>query len=205
VTDLLDDAGRSRRDDRDDTVFYAQPRLVHHVDRAFRERLAPLYATHLSPGDDVLDLMSSWVSHLPDVALGRVVGHGLNREELEQNRRLDEYVLRDLNDDPSLPFADAAFDAVLCAVSVQYLQHPGPVFREVRRVLRPGGVCIVSFSNRMFPTKAVRAWRARSMDQRAMLVSRYVEETGFAEPSIVREPNDSNDPFYAVVAERPEE
>jgi SAM-dependent methyltransferase len=214
VTELLDEHERARVDDRDDGVFYAQPRLVHHVDRRFRERLAELYAAHLEPGDDVLDLMSSWVSHLPELTLGRVVGHGMNRTELERNSRLDDHFLQDFNDDQSLPHDDAAFDAVLCAVSVQYLQYPGPVFREVRRVLRPGGVCIVSFSNRMFPTKAIRAWRVRSMDERALLVSRYLEETGFAEPSIVREPHrrpeesdgapdDADDPFYAVVAERP--
>jgi ubiquinone/menaquinone biosynthesis C-methylase UbiE len=204
VTELLDDHERTRADDRDDGVFYAQPRLVHHVDREFRERLTELYADHLAPGDDVLDLMSSWVSHLPDINLGRVVGHGMNREELEQNSRLDDYALRDLNDDQSLPFEDGAFDAVLCAVSVQYLQYPGPVFSEVRRVLRPAGVCIVSFSNRMFPTKAIRAWRVRSMDERALLVSRYVEEAGVGKPTVVREPARDGDPFYAVVAERPD-
>lgn len=203
VPDILDEAGRARIDDRDDATFYEEPRLVHHVDEAFRERLRELYATNLSPGDDVLDLMSSWVSHLPDVPLGRVVGHGMNADELEHNDRLEEYVLRDLNADPSLPFADESVDAALCAVSVQYLRYPGRVFAAVRRVLRPGGVCIVSFSNRMFPAKAVRAWRTRSMDDRTLLVARYVEETGFAEPTVVREPNRPGDPFYAVVARRP--
>jgi SAM-dependent methyltransferase len=202
--ELLEDHERVRVDDHDDGVFYAQPRLVHHVDRPFRERLAALYAAHLDPGDDVLDLMSSWVSHLPDVDLGRVVGHGMNHKEMERNSRLDDYFLQNLNDEPSLPLDSTAFDAVLCAVSVQYLQYPGPVFREVQRVLRPGGVCIVSFSSRMFPTKAIRAWRARSMDGRALLVSRYLEETGVAEPTVHREPAREGDPFYAVVAERPD-
>lgn len=199
MPDILDEAERARLDDRDDATFYEEPRLVHHVDEAFRDRLRALYAAHLSPGDDVLDLMSSWVSHLPDVPLGRVVGHGLNATELERNDRLDGYVLRDLNADPSLPFDDRQFDAVLCAVSVQYLQYPGQVFAAVRRVLRPGGVCVVSFSNRMFPAKAVRAWRTRSMDERALLVARYLEETGFEEPTVVREPDRPGDPFYAVV------
>lgn len=203
VPDILDEGGRARIDDRDDGTFYDEPRLVQHVDEAFRDRLAALYADHLTPGDDVLDLMSSWVSHLPDVALGRVVGHGMNAEELERNPRLDEYVLGDLNDDPSLPLADECVDAVLCAVSVQYLQYPGTVFAEVARVLRPGGVCIVSFSNRMFARKAVRAWRERDMDDRAALVSRYLESTEtFELPEVVREVPE-RDPFYAVLARRP--
>lgn len=220
VPELLSDPERARLDEREDATFYAEPRLVHHVDAAFRERLRELYAAHLSPGDDVFDLASSWVSHLPDVDLGRVVGHGMNEAELAANPRLDEFFVRDLNAEPSLPLADGVFDAALCAVSVQYFQYPGDVFAEVRRVLRPGGVCIVSFSDRMFPAKAIRAWRTRSMDERALLVARYLEETGFGEPSIVRKPRRSpegnggagergsreqdRDPFYAVVAERPD-
>jgi SAM-dependent methyltransferase len=203
VPELLEDAERSRLDESDDRRFYDRPRLVHHVDEPFRDRLSELYASHLTPGDDVLDLMGSWVSHLPDVELGRVVGHGLNAEELARNPALDDWAVADLNADPSLPFDDGAFVAVLCAVSVQYLQYPGAVFAEVRRVLRPGGVCVVSFSNRMFPTKAVRAWRTRTMDERALLVSRYVEETGVGQPTIVRESSRDGDPFYAVVARRP--
>lgn len=203
VPRLLTETERRRLDDGDDTQFYDQPRFVHHVDGDFRRRLRELYAAYLGPGADVLDLMSSWVSHLPDTDLGRVVGHGLNRAELDRNQRLDEYVLRDLNQDPSLPIGDASFDAVLCAVSVQYLQYPGSVFADVGRVLRPGGVCLVSFSNRMFPTKAVRAWRTRSMDERAVLVGRYLSSTGFADPTISREPDRSGDPFYAVVGEWP--
>ena len=200
MPDLLDEAERARINDRDDATFYAEPRLVHHVDEAFRDRLRALYAAHLSTGDDVLDLMSSWVSHLPSLELGQVVGHGMNAAELDHNDRLDESVLRDLNADPSLPFSDTAFDAVLCAVSVQYLKYPGAVFSDIERVLRPGGVCVTSFSNRMFPEKAIRAWRTRSMDERALLVARYLEETGFGELTVVREPDRPGDPFYAVVA-----
>jgi ubiquinone/menaquinone biosynthesis C-methylase UbiE len=146
--------------------------------------------------------MSSWVSHLPDSWSGEVVGHGLNAEELAANDRLDEWVLQNLNEEQTLPFPDAGFDAVLCAVSVQYLQYPGTVFTEIARVLAPGGVCVVSFSNRMFVQKAVRAWRNRDMDGRAALVARYVESTGeFTRPDVVKE-QPADDPFYAVVARR---
>lgn len=202
MTDLLSAAERRRLDPGDDARFYERPRFVHHVDGGFRERLTRLYADVLAPDDDVLDLMGSWVSHLPNVALGRVVGHGLNAEELARNERYGERFVQDLNADPFLDHPDDSFDAVTCAVSVQYLQYPGRVFAEVARVLRPGGVCVVSFSDRMFPGKAVRAWRERNMDERAVLVNRYLESTGaFDAPETVREVPE-RDPFYAVIARR---
>lgn len=200
MTDVLSAAERQRLDPGDDARFYDEPRFVHHVDGGFRDRLTRLYAEHLAPGDDVLDLMGSWVSHLPDVEFGRVVGHGLNAEELAANDRYDDWFVRDLNADADLDLPDGSFDAVTCAVSVQYLQYPGRVFAEVARVLRPGGVCLVSFSNRMFPRKAIRAWRERDMDERADLVCRYLGATGaFDAPETVREVPE-RDPFYAVLA-----
>lgn len=202
MTDVLSAAGRRRLDDGDDARFYDRPRFVHHVDEGFRDRLTRLYADLLGPGDDVLDLMGSWVSHLPDLDFGRVVGHGLNAEELAANERYDARFVQDLNADPGLDFADASFDAVVCTASVQYLQYPGRTFAEVARVLRAGGVCVVSFSNRMFVQKAVRAWRERDMDERTDLVCRYLDSTGaFDLPEIVREVPE-RDPFYAVVARR---
>ena len=204
MRDVLSDAGRQRLDSDDDARFYDQPQFVHHVDEGFRDRLARLYADRLGPGDDVLDLMGSWISHLPDVEFGRVVGHGLNAEELAANERYDEWFVQDLNVDSELDFSDESFDAVTCAVSVQYLQYPGRVFAEVARVLRPGGACVVSFSNRMFPGKAVRAWRDRDMDDRADLVSRYLDSTSvFDPPETIREVP-GRDPFCAVVAQRRE-
>ena len=198
---VLSEAERRKLDDGDDARFYAQPRFVHHVDEGFRARLTELYAERLEPGDRVLDLMGSWVSHLPDLDLS-VTGHGLNPQELARNERYDEWFVRDLNADPTLPFEDGAFDAVLCAVSVQYLQYPGRVFAEVARVLAEEGICIVSFSNRLFFGKAVAAWLNRDMDGRAELVREYFEATErFAEPEVVRERPES-DPFFAVLARR---
>jgi SAM-dependent methyltransferase len=202
MTDVLSAEERRRLDDGDDAGFYDRPRFVQHVDEGFRDRLSRLYADYLVPGDDVLDLMGSWVSHLPDLALGRVVGHGLNAGELAANDRYDEWFVRDLNADPTIDPPDGSFDAVVCAVSVQYLQYPGAVFAEIARVLRPGGICVVSFSNRMFVRKAVRAWRERDMDGRAALVRRYLESTGsFDTVELVREVPE-RDPFYAVVGRR---
>jgi SAM-dependent methyltransferase len=143
--------------------------------------------------------MSSWVSHLPDEAY-EVVGHGLNAAELAANERLDEWFVQDFNEDQTLPLDDGAFDAVLCALSVQYLRFPGRTVAEFRRVLADDGVFVVSFSNRLFPTKAVRAWRAASMAGRVDLVERYLDAAGgFGEREVVRE-RPGTDPFYAVVA-----
>jgi SAM-dependent methyltransferase len=202
MPEVLSDAERTKLLQGDDAEFYAQPRFVHHVEEPFRDRLSRLYREQLTDGDRVLDLMSSWVSHLPDEFTGEVVGHGLNAEELAANDALDDWFVQDLNVDQRLPLDDASVDAVLCAVSVQYLQYPGAVFAEVGRVLRPGGVCVVSFSNRMFARKAVRAWRERDMGGRADLVRRYVDAAGaFDPPAVVRE-RAGDEPFYAVVARK---
>lgn len=205
MKDVLSPTGRSRLDDGSDGEFYGRPRFVTHADEGFLERLTALYGEVLPPEGRVLDAMSSWVSHLPDRPFRRVVGHGLNAEELRANDRLDEWFVRDLNADPTLPLADGAVDAVTCALSVQYLQYPAAVFGEFARVLAPGGALVVSFSNRMFTTKAVRAWRERSMDERADLVRSYVDATGAfdsVETVTDRLGRPGADPFYAVVARR---
>ena len=201
MTEVLSDVQRRKIDDGDDGAFYDQPRFVQHVDDGFRERLSELYAAELQPGDRVLDLMGSWVSHLPEMELS-VTGHGLNGEELAANDRYDDWFVRNLNEDQSLPFEDGAFDAVCCAVSVQYLQFPGAVFAEVGRVLRPDGVCVVSFSNRMFFQKAVAAWVNREMDERAELVRSYLEAAEAFGPARVVRGTPADDPFYAVLARR---
>jgi SAM-dependent methyltransferase len=196
---VLSATERRTVDDRPDPAFYEEPRFVTHADDAFCARLTDLYGEVLEPGDRVLDAMSSWVSHLPDESYD-VVGHGLNAEELAANDRFDEWFVQDLNADQNLPCPDAAFDAVCCALSVQYLEFPGRVFAEFRRVLAPDGVLVVSFSNRLFPTKAVRAWRAATMDGRVALLDRYLDAAGgFERRTVVRE-RPGADPFYAVVA-----
>lgn len=202
MSELLGDADRARLFESDDGAFYDSPRFVQHVDERFRERLTDCYREVLADGDDVLDLMSSWVSHLPpERSLGRVVGHGMNEAELRRNEALDRWFVQNFNADQRLPLTDGAFDAALCAVSVQYLQYPVRVFEEVARVLRPGGTVVVSFSNRMFPQKAIRAWRLRSMDGRASLVAEYLRETGgFTDPEVRSTEYLDGDPFYAVLA-----
>ncbi len=209
---VLSEKERSKENDRPDEAFYREPRFVQHVDERFRNRLTDLYRNQIEPGSCVFDLMSSWVSHLPkDLELSRVEGHGLNEEELAANPRLDDDFIQDLNTNPHLPLESRTFDAVLCAVSVQYLQHPEHVFAEVARVLRPGGVFIVSFSNRMFAQKAIRAWRKASGRERIQLLERCIEATGaFKEPEAISESplvpptqrflGGAPDPFYTVCA-----
>ncbi|PAX06701.1 class I SAM-dependent methyltransferase [Sphingomonas lenta] len=170
----------AKQDATPDLDFYAPPRLVHHIDEGAVAALTSYYRELIAPGSDVLDLMSSWVSHLPDdLALGEVVGHGMNRQELAANPRLTRWFIQDLNQDTALPLPDASFDAALCCVGAQYLQHPVEVFAEVARALRPGAPFAVSYSNRCFPTKAVAIWRALDMAGHAKLLALYLERAGF--------------------------
>ncbi|NJK40909.1 MAG: class I SAM-dependent methyltransferase [Acaryochloridaceae cyanobacterium SU_2_1] len=207
---------RSKLDPTNDQRFYEVPRFVTHVDDGFIEQLTRLYGQYLQPNSHILDLMSSWVSHLPsDLEFARVVGQGLNAEELAKNPRLDEYFVQDLNQDLVLPFQDQSFDAVLMAVSVQYLQYPEAIFREIHRLLKPQAVVIISFSNRMFYQKAIQAWREGTEAERVTLVESYLKSVpGFSAPETIVNPMirsapllpwlgwGSGDPFYAIAARR---
>lgn len=168
-----------REDESDDADFYAMPRRVVHIDDGAIAEVGRLFRQLIPEGAEVLDLMSSWRTHWPDGhPHRRIVGLGMNAAEMADNPQLSEYRLRDINADPSLPFADASFDAVVITVSVQYLIHPLAVFAEVSRILRPGGVFIVTFSNRCFPTKAVRVWRGSSDEDHIELVASYMHYAG---------------------------
>ncbi len=166
-------------DPRDDMQFYGEPRLVHHIDAAARARISEIYARFLKPGMQVLDLMSSWVSHLPDdIPDLTVTGLGLNERELAENPRLAERIVHDLNREPRLPFADGRFDAVFCTVSVEYLTHPVEVFQNVARVLKPGAPFVVTFSERWFPPKAIELWGELHPFERIGLVLDYFRRAG---------------------------
>ncbi|KDP46384.1 hypothetical protein JCGZ_10224 [Jatropha curcas] len=222
---VLPQEGRVKLNTYPDRDFYSYPRFVTHVDDNFISTLTNLYREKLRASSEILDLMSSWVSHLPkEVVYKRVVGHGLNAQELAKNPRLDYFFVKDLNQDQKLEFENGSFDAVVCTVSVQYLQQPEKVFAEVFRVLKPGGMFIVSFSNRMFYEKAIGAWRDGSAYSRVQLVVQYFQcVQGFTQPEIIRklppatgdsEADESpfkwfmrllgllsgSDPFYAVIA-----
>lgn len=204
MAEILSSADRRKVDESDDREFYRSPRLVTHADDAFLSRLTELYAAVAQPGDRVFDAMSSWRSFLPDYEFEHVVGHGLNETELDENNRLDERFVQSFNREQSLPLATDSVDVLCCALSVQYLQYPGATFEEFGRVLDTDGVAVVSFTNRMFPTKAVRAWRNRTMDERAALVEQYLEAGGLSRTRRVAE-RPGSDPFYAVVGRRPDE
>jgi SAM-dependent methyltransferase len=192
----------ARMDESDDATFYVFERKVVHLEPGAIEALRTFYARVLPRGGSVLDLMSSWRSHLPD-GLGRVVGLGMNSAEMADNPQLSEFVVHDLNREPRLPFDDGSFDAVVCAVSVQYLTRPLEVFAEAGRLLRPGGPVVVSFSNRCFPTKAVAIWRASGDDAHRRLVREYLERSGFT--AVTEEaPPSSDDPLFVVWGRRPE-
>lgn len=200
---VLSPAERTRMDASPDAEFYDEPRYVTHVEDDFLDRLTRLYRNYLADGAVVFDAMSSWRSHLPvEVEYERVVGHGMNEAELAENPRLDAHFVQDFNRDQSLPLADDRFDAVTCALSIQYLQYPTAIVREFARVLRPGGVVVVAFSNRLFPTKAIRKWRTSTMAERADLVCSYVEAAGGFDDPIVVQDTTTTDPFYAVVARK---
>jgi SAM-dependent methyltransferase len=207
---------RLKLDDTNDKVFYAYPRFVTHVDEAFIQQLTDVYRQRLKPNTRILDMMSSWVSHLPEIEFAHVEGHGLNAEELARNPRLNHYFVQNINDNPQLPLPDQDFDGVLNCVSVQYIQYPEAVFSEIRRILKPGGVAIFSFSNRMFFQKAIQAWRDASEETRVELVKNYFASVpGFSTPEVIVHkstlPNilqwlgaPGGDPFYAVIAYRQE-
>ncbi|MBO9998534.1 MAG: class I SAM-dependent methyltransferase [Cyanobacteria bacterium SID2] len=209
---MLLDQQRSKLDNTDDAMFYEMPRFVTHVDENFIQQLTDLYRERLKPNSCIFDMMSSWVSHLPDdIKFDRVEGHGLNATELAKNPRLDSYFVQNFNQNPKLPFPDAVFDAVLNAVSVQYLQYPEAVFTEICRILKPGGMAIISFSNRMFYQKAIQAWRDDTEANRLELVKRYFKNVpGFLEPEVIVRPSSippilqmmgipGSDPFYAAI------
>ncbi|HAN73692.1 MAG TPA: SAM-dependent methyltransferase [Planktothrix sp. UBA8407] len=217
---LLQRHERIKLDETEDSLFYSFPRFVTHVDQGFIDQLTTLYRDTLKPQTRILDLMSSWVSHLPpEIQFSHVEGHGMNQEELIKNSQLDHYFIQDLNQNPKLPLSDQDFDAVLICVSVQYLQYPEAILSEIHRILKPGGITIISFSNRMFYQKAISAWREATEPDRIELVKGYINSVkindlpGFNSPKVIASQSKTplfmqmlgmggGDPFYALIASR---
>ena len=214
VVQVLTESQRRKWDSSDDAMFYAQPRFVHHLDAAFRQRLTQLYRERIPAGAVVLDLMSSWVSHLPDdVAYASVIGHGLNARELGANPRLERSWVQNLNRDQQLPLESSSVDATLIVAGWQYLQQPEAVAAELLRVTRPGGQLIVAFSNRMFFTKAPQIWADGSDRDHLAYVAEVLIAQGWPSPTVIAEQTRApglpgligakGDPFFAVIASRP--
>jgi len=198
---LFPPAAYTRDDESPDEHFYDVPRKVVHIDDGAITALGRLYAEVLPTGGRLLDVMSSWRSHLPSgFETKEVVGLGLNAEEMADNPQLARSIVHDLNRDPRLPFGDKEFDGAMCAVSIQYVLHPVMLLREMRRVLKPGAPFVVSFSNRCFPTKAVAVWLDIMDDQHLQLVRAYFDGAGgwIDVKSEDRSSGRGADPLYAV-------
>jgi hypothetical protein len=190
-----------KEDPGDDAAFYAEARLVTHIDDGAIAALTDFYRRTLPPGGVLLDLMSSCVSHLPpEVAYAEVIGHGMNAEELAANPRLTRWFTHDFNRDPILPLASASLDAATICVGIQYLQQPVPLLREIARALRPCAPLVISFSNRCFPTKAVAVWLRLDDRGHAALVELYLRAAGFVDVEThVLADGSRCDPLIAVV------
>ena len=199
----LPEGAFAKIDAEEDELFYEPPRLVCHIDDGAIAALTEFYRAVLPATSILLDLMSSWVSHLPpEIDYAEVIGHGMNATELAANPRLTRWFVQNLNRDTKLPLADATVDATMICVSIQYLQRPVAVLREVARVLRPGAPLVISFSNRCFWTKAVAIWRALDDAGHARLVELYLRHAGF-ERIEMHQPaewvEDISDPMTAIV------
>jgi len=208
----------ARLDQSDDSLFYSTPKFVEHIDDAAVRALTEFYAKFLAATSremygasrtlDVLDLCSSWVSHLPqeyNKKQSRVAGLGMNSEELSRNPQLTEYVVRDLNKNPVFPYAENSFDVVVCALSIDYLIRPLSVMKQISRVLRPGGSAAIVFSNRLFLTKAVGIWTGKTDLDHVFTVGSYFHFSGgdFDEPlALDLSPSPNSDPLFAVVCKK---
>jgi SAM-dependent methyltransferase len=198
-----------RYDESPDEHFYASPRLVLHIDEAAIAAVTQIYREYFAPGGAIIDLMSSWVSHLPpEIEYSHVVGLGLNYEELDSNPHLHQRIVQNLNAEPMLGFPSATFDGAGICVAIPYLTQPVDVLCEVRRILKPNAPVVITFSNRCFPTKAISAWQMLDNTGHLHLVAEYLKQAGFTEIEFLnRSPlhTKHGDPLFAVIARAPSE
>ena len=204
-----DDRGKS--DISDDEIFYQQPRFVHHLSDSFRNRLTSLYSEYLLNHHIILDLMSSWVSHLPsNISYKKVIGHGMNEAELSSNERLDRFFVQNLNKKQNMPIEDSSVDVGLIVAGWQYLQYPEKVSLELSRVIKSDSLLIISFTNRAFWTKAPNIWTYSSEEKRIEYVTSVLTSNGWRIEKILNEKtqdkklfgfySSESDPFFSVIA-----
>ena len=196
-----------REDESDDSLFYLEPRLLVHIDDAAINELGKYLYDQLPERGTILDLMSSWRSHIPEtVVTGEVYGLGMISEEMSDNPQLDQWIVKDINKDPHLPYEENLFDAVMVVVSVQYMTNPIQIFKEVNRVLKINGKFHVVYSNRMFPTKATKIWKVFDDIERASLIGSYFANSGgWSVPNAINlspTGNFPSDPLFAVSAQK---
>ncbi len=192
-----------RADETPDEVFYRSPRFVTHIDPETIAALTDFYREFIPPHADVLDLMSSWISHFPEaLTMGRVAGLGMNREELAANPQLTEYCIHNLNETPVLPYDAGSFSRVTLAVSIQYLTRPVDVMRSVYEVLQPEGALCIAMSHRLFPTKAIAAFQHLPAQERIRLAAYYLQQAGFTDTSFIDRSPQGADPLWLVIGKR---
>ena len=202
---------RNKSDISDDEIFYQQPRFVHHLSDSFRNRLTSLYSEYLLNHQIILDLMSSWVSHLPsNLSYKKVIGHGMNEAELSSNERLDRFFVQNLNKKQNMPIEDSSVDVGLIVAGWQYLQYPEKVSLELSRVIKSDSLLIISFTNRAFWTKAPNIWTYSSEEKRIEYVTSVLTSNGWRIEKILNEKtqdkklfgfySSESDPFFSVIA-----
>ena len=207
----LSNYDRTKSDICDDEIFYQQPRFVHHLSDSFRNRLTSLYSEYLLNHHIILDLMSSWVSHLPsNISYKKVIGHGMNEAELSSNERLDRFFVQNLNKKQNMPIEDSSVDVGLIVAGWQYLQYPEKVSLELSRVIKSDSLLIISFTNRAFWTKAPNIWTYSSEEKRIEYVTSVLTSNGWRIEKIFNEKtqdkklfgfySSESDPFFSVIA-----
>ena len=210
--EVLNNYQRKKLDESNDEEFYSDPKFVYHLDANFRNYLSSVYKNEINDNSTVLDLMSSWVSYLPlEKKYKKVIGHGLNKEELERNQTLNSFWVQNFNLSQKIPLESGSVDYCLMVAAWQYLQYPENITNEVSRILSDKGKILVSFSNRAFWHKAPNIWTTSTEEERVKYVRKVLITNGFKEPKIIKKFNDNNlnflpflknDPFYCLIAEK---
>ena len=210
--EVLNNYQRKKLDESNDEEFYSDPKFVYHLDANFRNYLSSVYKNEINDNSTVLDLMSSWVSYLPlEKKYKKVIGHGLNKEELERNKTLNSFWVQNFNLSQKIPLESGSVDYCLMVAAWQYLQYPENITNEVSRILSDKGKILVSFSNRAFWHKAPNIWTTSTEEERVKYVRKVLITNGFKEPKIIKKFYDNNlnflpflknDPFYCLIAEK---
>ena len=208
--EVLSNYQRKKLDESNDAEFYSDPKFVYHLDANFRQYLVSIYKNEIVNNSTVLDLMSSWDSYLPNKKkYKKVIGHGLNKQELEKNKIFDSYWIQNFNLNQEIPLENNSVDYCLMVAAWQYLQYPENLTREISRILNNNGKIIISFSNRAFWHKAPNIWTSSTEEERVKYVRKVLISNGFNEPKIIKKFNEPNvnifnflnkDPFYCLIA-----
>ena len=210
--EVLNNYQRKKLDESNDEEFYSDPKFVYHLDANFRKYLSNIYKNEIEDFSTIVDLMSSWDSYLPSgKKYKKVIGHGLNKKELEKNKILNSFWIQNFNLNQNIPLGDETVDYCLMVAAWQYLQYPENITKEIARILRNEGKIIVSFSNRAFWHKAPNIWTTSTEEERLKYVRRVLISNGFKEPRIIKKFNDNTlhflpflkkDPFYCLIANK---